>query len=198
MTLEDSVVDTEAPAAAPEGDAQEATENNAQEPSLDQLLTEYDQQSEQPKKVDEPKEEDNDSKVLADYVRQQMEEKSEAAVKQDIESSVKMAKEAGSVELPDEIVDAYLRHKIQSDPRLMQAWQGRGNNRASFDSVVKALGRELSNSLGDKVDTGVTSSVNALASSVRASSKAKTKEGEPDFLNMKRSEFEEYKDKLLS
>ena len=192
MSLEEQVADQadeQVANSAPDTEAE-----GAPEPSLDELLNQYDEQTTQAEPKKEP---DNENAQILEFVKMQMQERTEAQVKTDIEESVKIAKEAGDLDLSDDLIEHYLRSKIQSDGRFLNLWQNRGTNRAAFDAVVKSLGKELSQPKG-KVDEGVTADVDALASAVSGSSQTTVTDKEPDFLNMSQQDMEKWENKNLN
>lgn len=195
MSLENEVVE-ETDDVVGDDAAQDTEVQDAPEPSLDELLNEFDEQH-KPQKKEPAKKEDPDADVKA-YVRAQMQQDVESSVKKDVESSVKLAKEAGELNLPDSLIDSYLRQTIQNDERLLNLWHARGKNRASFDAVIKNLGRQLAKSLEKPVDKSVSDSVSALESAVKSSSKSTKGEDKVDFLNMTPDKLREWEDKNLS
>lgn len=187
MSLENQVVD-DVEDVANDDVAQDSETQDAPEPSLDELLNEFDEQNKPQEK--KAKKEDPDSDVKA-YIRAQMQKDVEATVKKDVESSVKLAKEAGELNIPDALIDSYLRQTIQNDERLLNLWHSREKNRASFDAVIKNLGRQLAKTLEQPVDKSVSDSVDALESAVKSSSKT-TKPQDVDVLQMSKEEFRKW------
>lgn len=161
--------------------------------SLDDLLKEYDQQTKEPAKTEEPKE---DVKELLGFVRRQMEDQSRKQVQDDLNKAASLMKENG-LNLPDDVLKAVLNWKAQNDSRIFNAWKMRHDSPEQFSKVVKSIAKELAKNMGDPVHKGVTDSVEAMVSAVQ-STKTKTHDSEdpPDFLSMSKKELEKFRQAL--
>lgn len=150
----------------------------SEEPTLDQLLAEMDlgQVKREDTKTDDGLKSE-DIRALAEFARNQQAVEAERQQTEAIADAVKVAK--GDADIPDVIVSGYLREMAVKDPRIEKAFQERGQNPSAWNNALKALGKELRNTLGDKPDQEMTEDAEAVAAAVRSAS-TKTRETTDD------------------
>jgi len=158
---------------AAEEPPKEAVTDEPVEPSLDELLKEYEQGTEA---KPEQKEAEPDKKApdhpqmseVLDFVREAQAERTQS----DISKAVQTAKdgnEALSV-LGDTVVRRYLEFEAAEDPRVKNAWMARKSNPEGWNRVLKGLGDKLAKEIQAQPDPQLTNDREAAHASVRGSS----------------------------
>ena len=136
----------------------------AQEPTLAELLKEFDQS--------EPAQTNSvDTSGLADvvkYVRDQKVKDETAATREAIDDAVKRA--VGDRDLPPNLMEAFLKDRAEKDHLVMSAFNHRASNPDSYDRVMKRLGDELADILGKIPDPNVTADKAAARAAVQGAS----------------------------
>jgi len=157
---------------ATEEPPKEAVTAEPVEPSLDELLNEYEQGTEaKPEQKDaEPDKKAPDPQMseVLDFVREAQAERTQS----DIAKAVQTAKdgnEALSV-LGDTVVRRYLEFEAAEDPRVQKAWVSRNSNPDGWNRVLKGLGDKLAKEIQAQPDQQLTNDREAARTSVRGSS----------------------------
>ena len=156
---------------ATEEPPKEAVSGEPVEPSLDEILNEWDEKDKgaapEQTKPEEKKPDPQMSEVL-DFVREAQAEKTQS----DIAEAVKTTKdgnEALSV-LGDTVVRRYLEFEAAEDPRVKNAWMARNTNPEGWNRVLKGLGDKLAKEIQAQPDQQLTNDREAARTSVRGSS----------------------------
>ena len=152
------------PKAAPKTDESVGTE--PVEPSLDELLTEFDsagppeqKQAESPKKADV-------SDELLDYIRSQQAKETQA----DISAAVEFVKKSGVKGISDRLIESYLQTEAAGDKRIQEAWNQRQANPEGWSRVLKAVGKKIEGEIEPQPDAQLTNDREAARDAVRGSS----------------------------
>jgi len=166
----------------------------AQEPSLDSLLSEYEEPKEEPKQAPQPVA--PISPDIQNFMARQIKKDNDQAISEAAES---IREAVGETSLPTKWFEGQLHLAGAKDPRLTEAFQNRESNPAKWNNIVKALGQELKSDL-TPVDTAATDSWNAVEASVRSASTSAPKQAsEIDakaLKNMSDQEFEAYRKEM--
>lgn len=169
-------------------------------PSLEELLAQYDEET-KPQEAAETKKDDNGAEVklnkVLNYLEDQQRQVAEKQARDDLKTAVATTKEAGELDLPDDVIEAYIEHKARLNPKIRTAWLQRHNNKEGFNAVLKSLGRQLKTSLGTKADAETTSNVDAVMSAVSSTKTKTSKDENPDFIGMTPEEFSKWESKNL-
>lgn len=131
----------------PEGGGSGTGDRNA-EPSLDELLAEWDNDEPgksgkegAPSKPDKAPPGDGRS----DADKQRLEKLEQRLAMQDYEKAMGQAVNAvkGDLEVEDDFVEFWLNKQADQDPRLMKLWEQRDTRRAEWSKALEALGRQF-------------------------------------------------------
>ena len=188
-----SAVDTNA---QPPADAEKTTE---QEPSLDELLNEFNEPAQPTAPAPEAKPETAQPEGLDDVVKWVNEQRQDAVQKQtqaDIDAAVKAVGDALDTPLPDRMIRNFIVGEVEFDQRMLNAWAQRGQNRTAWDGVVKGLARELQSTLSEAPDTDLTAARDAARAAVRG--QQKPTETTPDINAMSTQEFEAHSKQMFA
>jgi hypothetical protein len=177
------VVENADPAALPAGGAN----TGAQEPTLEQLLDEYDRSVQRPSPQPEPPPQYQQppdtppvdwGRIQRYEQKQFMDEVNQAA-----------DKIFGDVKLPQEAKIGWLDQKARQIPEAAAAFQARHNNPRQWAKWERYLVREVEAAFKSTVDPVATDDREAVAAAVRGASTKVTAEPPPSFGNMSNSEF---------
>lgn len=181
-----AVVEKADPAALPAGDAT----TGAQEPTLEQLLDEYDRSVQRPSQQPEPppqyQPQDQQQAPPIDYAQLQrfqqkqfMDEVNSAADK--IFSARK--------DVPQKAKIGWLDQMAREIPEAAASWMQRHNNPRQWAKWERYLSKAAESEFGPQVDQGATEDREAVAAAVRGASTKVTAEPPPRFGAMSNSEF---------
>lgn len=146
----------------------------AQEPTVDELLAQFDQKTEPDTKtanLDKGRLEQ-----VFDFVEQQSQREQQERTQKDIESAVKTV--IGESDLDPDYVDAALWRKANKDTAFLNAFQQREKSPEQWSQVLRAMGREMS-AKQTKPDQNTTNDREAVAAAVRGASTTKSPDGKP-------------------
>lgn len=164
-------------------------ETGAQEPSIDELLKQF-EATETP--TEQPKPEAISADDLKDFVRTAKDDRDERIREKtdaDIVAATKVVK--GDLEIDDGLIKDFLYGRASSDPRFLKAFQMRHQNPDAWAGVQKALGRELASKMV-KPDQNLTDDRAAVEASVRSHSTGSADDSPPDFNSMTNAEFDKW------
>lgn len=191
MTDTQTVADTDAP-------AKPATEDKgAQEPSIDELLKQFEQTETPPEQTNDIKADDlkaDDIKEVVSFVKETREDRIRETTDKDVSAAVKAVK--GDLDIDEGLVKELLYGKASTDPRFLRAFQLRHENPEGWTGVQQAFGRELASRLA-KPDQGLTDDRAAVEAAVRSASTGSSEEPPPDFGSMTDSEFNAWQSKNI-
>lgn len=167
---------------------------NAQEPSLDSLLSEYD---ETPKEATQPQQTAPQPTVSPDVQafmdRQIKKEMTESIHK----AAVKLREVAGQPNLSEKWFEGQLHVAANNDPRIFSAFENRDKNPGAWNTILTTLGKDIAKELTDSAtDKASTDSWNAVEASVHSASTSKVTESEPNWGAMSDAEFQMAKAKF--
>lgn len=199
MTEENETVATEAEeSVAASSSAPAAEASSAQEPSLDELLEQFETKTVEPPatqdkaefKPEEAKSDKTEDRVYKEYIERQIQKEAD----RDLMNAVKMIKDTADIPLPDRHVRAILEDKAKEDARILSAWNKRNTAPKVFEDVMRAIGRELAKELEMPIDQTATNSVNAVTSAVHSGkTQAPMQESAPDVWKMSEAEWHKLK-----
>jgi hypothetical protein len=183
--IKQTVVDNADPAALPAADAT----TSAQEPTLEQLLDEYDRSvqrsSPQPEPTPQLQSQDQQQTPPIDYgqihrfqQKQFMDEVKGAA-----------AKIFGDLKVPEKAKIGWLDQMAREIPEAAASWQNRHNNPRQWAKWERYLSRAVEAEFKSPVDPVATDDRDAVAAAVRGASTKVTAEPPPSFGHMSNSEF---------
>jgi len=179
----------------PEPTQVSAAVEDAQEPSLDSLLAEYEEPKEEPKE-EAPQQVAPISPDVQSFMNRQIKKENDQAIS---EAANSLRESVGETNLSAKWFEGQLHLAGSKDPRLIEAFENRDQNPSKWEGIVKALGNELKSDLAP-VDAAATESWNAVEASVRsASTSAPKQSSEVDakaLKNMTDSEFEAYQKQI--
>ena len=178
----------------PEAQQPSAAVENAQDPSLDSLLSEYD---ETPKEAPQQESQPSATQPTAD-MQAFMDRQIQKETTQAINESAKALRDAvGDTNLSERWFEGQLHVAANQDSRIMSAFNNRENNPGAWDSILNALGKELSKEINQApTDSASTDSWNAVEASVHSASTSKVTESAPNYGAMTDAEFFSAKAKL--
>ncbi len=179
-----TVVENANPAALPAADAN----SSAQEPTLEQLLDEYDRSVQRPSPQPDPAPQYQPQAQEAppvDYRRiQQLEQK---LFMDEVNQTAD--KIFGDIKLPHDAKIGWLDQKARQIPEAAAAFQTRHNNPRQWAKWERYLSREAESAFKSTVDSVATEDRDAVAAAVRGASTKVTAEPPPSFGHMSNSEF---------
>lgn len=173
---------------------QAVTETNAETPSVEEegaqdnletLLQDYEEEVK-----GEEKETDSDISSVVKYIEEERQRKEQETVQADIKTAVDTVKENLEGDLPDWMIEGALQHKAANDARIRNAWVKRGENPKGWNSVLKALAKDISSELTDKQSTETR---NEVVAAVKGASQKTTEPEVPDLGKMSDQDFEMWK-----
>lgn len=168
-------------------------DKGAQEPSIDELLKQFETDTKPEQKSTDLKA--DDIKEVVDYVREDREEKTRERTNADISSAVKAVK--GDLDVDDDLVEGMLWRKASKDQRFLRAFQLRHENPSTWADMQKAMNRELAGKITAKPDQNLTDDRAAVEAAVRSASTGSTEEPLPDLGSMTDAEFDAAQRKLI-
>ena len=164
---------------------------NAQEDSLDDLLKEFDT----PDETQESQETQTAPTVSPDdiaEIRQFRAEREKEQIKNALNESSRMAKEAAGLEgVPDWVFEARLHKEAFDNPKVGQAFMNRDSNPEAWKKVVASIGKTIASDY--KTDGKATESWNAVEGAMHSASTSKDTDTPVDFNKMSDSEFMKWK-----
>ena len=168
---------------------------NAQEQSLDTLLSEYD---ETPKEAQEPQPTAPQPTVTPDvqaFMDRQIKKETTEAIHN---SAAVLKKAAGDTNLSEKWFEGQLHVAANNDPRIYSAFENRDQNPGAWNNILNSLGKQIAKELTDaaSIDKASTDSWNAVEASVHSASTSKVTESEPNWGAMTDSEFQAAKAKF--
>ena len=157
------------------------------EPDLDSLLAEYDNTQEPtPEPEATPAPISND---VQSFMARQMKKEADEA----IANSAKAIKDTvGETSLSEKWFEGQLHLAAAKDPRITQAFQERDTNPGRWESIVKSIGNDLKQEIG-QTDKASTQSWDAVEASQHSAKADKQEEKEPNFNAMSDAEFMQWK-----
>lgn len=184
----------------------EATETpGTQEPSLDDLLNEYDmhasheQPDAQPDAQPQTEQPAKETSLPPDYdsVRYFAEQYARDQHRREIDKTVQTIKEMGEnlKEIDDEVIEGVLQARAAKDERVRLAWMTRHQKPSEWGKLTKALAKELDEKFR-RPDKQVTEDREALRAAVRSGPVGDDKPSVTDLNKMSDAEFEAYKASL--
>ena len=175
------------------GTKSQTEDTSAQEPSIDELLKQFEQtdtpEQKQPQKIGA-----DDIKEVVSFVREDREARIREKTETDIQAAVKNVK--SDLDLDDGLVRDLLYGKANTDPRFLKAFQMRHENPTGWESVQKAFHKELRTKLV-KTDQDATDDRAAVEAAVRSASTGSPEEPTPDFGSMSDAEFNAWQRKNI-
>ena len=169
-----------------------AAVEDAQEPSLDSLLAEYEEPKEEPK-VEAPQQVAPISPDVQSFMNRQIKKENDQAIS---EAANTLRESVGETNLSAKWFEGQLHLAGSKDPRLIEAFENRDQNPSKWEGIVKALGNELKSDLAP-VDAAATESWNAVEASVRSASTSAPKQAhsfsEKDLKKMSDADFETFR-----
>jgi len=176
----------------PEPTQVSAAVEDAQEPSLDSLLAEYEEPKEEPK-VEAPQQVAPISPDVQSFMNRQIKKENDQAIS---EAANTLRESVGETNLSAKWFEGQLHLAGSKDPRLIEAFENRDQNPSKWEGIVKALGNELKSDLAP-VDAAATESWNAVEASVRSASTSAPKQAhsfsEKDLKKMSDADFETFR-----
>ena len=176
----------------PEPTQVSAAVEDAQEPSLDSLLAEYEEPKEEPK-VEAPQQVAPISPDVQSFMNRQIKKENDQAIS---EAANSLRESVGETNLSAKWFEGQLHLAGSKDPRLIEAFENRDQNPSKWEGIVKALGNELKSDLAP-VDAAATESWNAVEASVRSASTSAPKQAhsfsEKDLKKMSDADFETFR-----
>lgn len=168
----------------------EATGAQEQEPSLDDIFNEYDEKSGDTEQRQQKTESSRESSGLTP---EEIEEIRAERQRKAVDSAIRDVK--GDDDWDDELVEGILHARAVRDPRISEAFMNRSRNPERWQSVAKAIRKDIAKKLSP-VDQRATDDHEAVAAAVRGASTKAPEEEAPDFSGMTDSEFERMKSNL--
>ena len=176
----------------PEPTQVSAAVEDAQEPSLDSLLAEYEEPKEEPKE-EAPQQVAPISPDVQSFMNRQIKKENDQAIS---EAANSLRESVGETNLSAKWFEGQLHLAGSKDPRLIEAFENRDQNPSKWEGIVKALGNELKSDLAP-VDAAATESWNAVEASVRSASTSAPKQApsfsEKDLKKMSDADFETFR-----
>lgn len=175
------------------------------EPSLEELLAEYDQKisnsgeqkKETPAKEDEEEIDDDKLKEKVKHLDKLEKARQKEVLDNDVKSAIKTVK--GDLNIPDDLAKGFL-YTLGDDPRFKLAFMQRQSNPDGWNKVLSGAKSKFNgfiNSIREEVKKEFASeSTDAVESAVRSASTKSSGGEKVDFSNMSDKEFEQFKSKL--
>lgn len=179
-------------------DDAQASQNQA-EPTLDDLLAEFDSQAEpEPEPKVDPKLSAADLQAALREVQQFQSERQQERVSKDIGQAVEVVRGELDPEA-DELVRGWLDVQAQSDARFRAAWQSRHADPVKWNRVLKGMADQFATKYGKRFGRSDQDDREAMAAAVRTAgrhSQPTTPSEAPNFAGMNDHEFAMYKARL--
>ena len=164
--------------------------DNAQGENLDDLLKEFEDVQEPPKKEVKGEQKSDDVSEDVKFIREWREQEESKRVREALDQTVVALKDGIDcpVELPNTWWEGRLEVEARKDPRIAQAWLARDTKPDAWKKVQTHLKKQLESELSVRRD--LTDDRDAVAAAVRSASKAPQKESVAhDFDSMSDAEF---------
>lgn len=187
--------DTQTVADTDAGAKPQAEDKGAQEPSIDELLKQFDSPDPQPEQVAKTEIKADDIRDVVSFVKEDREDRLREKTDKAISEAVTAVK--GDLDLDDGLVKDLLFGKASTDPRFLKAFQMRHENPSGWKSVQTAFSKDLATRLGPKIDQNLTDDHAAVAAAVRSQSTGSPDAAAPDFSSMSDYEFNEWQAKNI-
>lgn len=161
-------------------------ESNAQdnEPSLDELLSQF--ETEVNSEVKQPETKAEPIEDLRNEIKSMREERQNEAFRNDMDSLVETVK--GDAEVDETFVEAWIDAEARKDQRLANAWAQRRNDPRAFKQVQAQLTKKFASAFPSKVDQDATADKEAVTAAMTGTGKA-PETPPPDFSAMNNAEF---------
>lgn len=184
-----TVADTDA------GAKPQTEDKGAQEPSIDELLKQFEATETPPEQAAKPEIKADDLREVVSFVKEDREERIREKTDKDVLAAAQVVK--GDLDLDDDVIVDFLYGKASRDPRFLKAFQMRHENPDGWNRVLKAQGKELVDKFGPKIDQNLTDDHAAVAAAVRSASTGSSEEAPPDFNSMSDAEFNAWQRKNI-
>ena len=89
----------------------------------------------------------------------------------------------GKLAVDDKLVEAYVNMRGGEDPRLLDLWDNRDNNRSAFETAMKALGGDFAKVMSKKEEDRPLEDDKGLAAAAHMARVSKVGSGDLDNLN---------------
>lgn len=168
---------------------------NAQEPSLDSLLSEYDETPKEEAPQPQPSApQPTVSPDVQAFMDRQIKKEQDESIHN---ASVTLRDAAGQPNLSEKWFEGQLHVAANKDPRIFSAFENRDKNPGAWKTILNKLGKEIGKELTDSAtDKASTDSWNAVEASVHSASTSKVTESEPNWGAMSDAEFQMAKAKF--
>lgn len=169
------------------------SDDSSAQDDLDKVLNEIDQDFDKDTKVpekeaDTKKDDISDLRSTVDYLTSQVESN-------DIEKAVESISGALDVQVSKRVIKAYLNDMAIDDPRVRKAFANRYKEPATWARVLKGATKAIRDEFSNLPDKQLTEDREALAATVRGSSRTSSEDEPPNFSRMSDREFDEWKRK---
>ena len=163
-------------------------ENNARdnEPSLDELLSQYDQEVKT--EIKQPETQSEPLDALRNEIKEMREERQNETFRKDMDSLVSSVK--GDQDFDETLVEAWIDAEARKDARLSNAWAQRHQDPRKFEQVKAQLTKKFSKAFAPKVDPETTADKEAVTAAMTGTGKA-PETPPPDYSGMNNAEFRE-------
>lgn len=186
---------TEQTVAKPDEAAEQASDETGAQDDLDSLLAEYDNSVETKPKEEVKSESQADNDPLRLWAERKMAEEADLEQKATRDEVTKAVKDGIDVTVDERLVWGFISQAAQSDERLVKAFEGRKQNPAAWNKVVKTLQTDLKTALS--IDPSATADRESVEAAIRGASNKAAPNDEPNLGTMSNSDFETYKRGLL-
>ncbi|MGI9503675.1 MAG: hypothetical protein ACR2RE_11530 [Geminicoccaceae bacterium] len=170
-------------------------EQSAQEPSIDDLLKEFETDTKPEQTSAKSDVGVDDLKEVVSYVREDRERRDREQTQTDIAGAVKAVK--GDLAIDDDLVEGLLYRKANTDQRFLRAFQLRHESPGTWANMQKAMHRELADKVSAKPDEALTDDRQAVEAAVRSASTGSSEDAPPDFNSMTDQELNAWQRKHI-
>lgn len=164
------------------------TDAGAQEPSIDDVLSEFDKEFSNDKK--EPEQVDTDRLAQLEERLNFMENQS---TNSDINSAVESISKEIDANVPKRALRGMLNDMAIEDPRLANAFANRYQDPKGWNKVLKAAAKSIQKEFSGLPDKQLTDDRAAVTAAVRGASKTTVEDEAPNFVGWSDSRFEHWK-----
>jgi len=190
MSDEQTVIDKTDTEAKPSGEVDNALD------SLDSTLNEWDAKANPAPAptAAAAKPGQDDTALINDYVKRQIDKENRAETQTDIDASVTRIKGSlKDVEAPDIAVKGILYAEVEESPEKLAAWQARKTNPGAWDQVLKGVRDRVQKEYVPLPDKDLTDDRDAVSAAIHSASKHTAQEVEVDWASMGDQEFQNAK-----
>lgn len=180
-----AVVDGANAVAQPTADA-----SNAQEPTLEQLLDEYDRSVQRPQAQPEPVQQQPYIPDAPATLPPEIKYMQEKMFMDDVRKSLKAI--AGDSKIPEDAALGWLDQKARKIPQIAMAFQNRHRDPRMVQKWEKYLQKEWASDFGPTIDPVATEDREAVAQAVRGASTKVTADPPPKLGGMSNAEYRKY------